>query len=68
MTPSLRPAGVLISVKDLDRSTTFYVDVLGLEVETSDADVVVLGGGEWHFLTLRRASAELSRGVPTRWA
>jgi catechol 2,3-dioxygenase-like lactoylglutathione lyase family enzyme len=59
----VRPAGVLINVKDLGRSTDFYVDVLGFEVETSDADIVVLGGGELHFVTLRRAPAgALQRG------
>jgi catechol-2,3-dioxygenase len=57
MAPPLRPAGVLISVKDLGRSTDFYVDVLGFEVETSDADVAVLVSGELNFLTLRRAPA-----------
>lgn len=57
MAPLLRPAGVLISVRELGRSTDFYVDVLGFEVETRDADVVVLGGGDLHFLTLRRAPA-----------
>ena len=67
MAPPLRPAGVLISVKDPRRSTAFYVDVLGFQVETSDADVVVLGSvlgsGELNFLTLRRAPAgALPRG------
>ena len=62
----LRPAGVLISVKDPRRSTAFYVDVLGFQVETSDADVVVLGsalGSGMNFLTLRRApTGALPRG------
>ena len=62
MAPPPRPAGVLISVKDLGRSTAFYTDVLGFEVETSDADVVVLGGGDPEFPHLAQGHRASPRG------
>ncbi len=44
-----------IDVKDLERSRRFYVDLLGMEVNWSVADMVALRAGEFDFFISQAA-------------
>ena len=50
---ALHIGGAVVTVRDLSRSQEFYCEVLGLTVEVSSTDAVLLSGGAGTRLVLR---------------
>jgi catechol-2,3-dioxygenase len=70
MTQGLQISGVVVYVRDLDRSVRFYRELLGLESFDTSATAALLGAGDGPYLILRGTGSAASHplgGIGLQW-